>query len=208
MPVPNPFVQQLIDQMESFGLVEAKPMFGGFGLYHNALMFGLVSEDTLYLKVDDGNRPRFDAAGCRPFVYQGKGGSLPVGMSYFQASDDVLEDPEELADWARSGFEAALRAKNGKGGGGGAGNGGRKGVRPGRPIGGRPPAEIGPMQPRSPMQGPGGAPIQVQNQGGPPRGGQGQEGPQQRADGQRPSRRSRRRRSGGAAAAARGPRPS
>ncbi|HEY0780925.1 MAG TPA: TfoX/Sxy family protein, partial [Thermoanaerobaculia bacterium] len=186
MPVPNPFVQHLIDQMDNFGLVEAKPMFGGFGLYHKGLMFGLVADDTLYLKVDDGNRPRFEAAGCRPFVYQGKGGSGPVGMSYFRATDEALEDPEELADWARSGYEAALRSKNGKGGGGGG-----AGRRPGRGGGGRqngsrPHQEVGPMQPRSPLPGPGGVPIQIQSQGQ----GQGQgQGQDQQRTGQRPGRR-------------------
>ena len=30
-------------------------MFGGGGVYHDGVMFGLVASDTLYLKVDETN---------------------------------------------------------------------------------------------------------------------------------------------------------
>ena len=41
-------------------------MFGGVGLYHADLFFGIIARDVLYLKVDDVNRPDYEAAGrCR-----------------------------------------------------------------------------------------------------------------------------------------------
>ncbi len=84
-------------------------MFGGWGIYKDAVMFALIAYDTLYLKVDDQNRPAFEAQGLQPFTYAGKG--RPIQMSYYEAPSEGFDDPEILCDWARAAFAAALRAK-------------------------------------------------------------------------------------------------
>ena len=109
MAQPSPFVEHVIDTMRAFGAVEAKPMFGGWGLYHAGLFFALVADDTLYLKVDAENRAAFDSAGLPPFCYHTRYGEA-IAMSYHQAPDDALEDAEAMAEWARLAFGAALRA--------------------------------------------------------------------------------------------------
>ena len=53
----------------SLGGVEARRMFGGWGVYHRGLMFALVSDDTLYLKADAELAPEFEALGLPPFRY-------------------------------------------------------------------------------------------------------------------------------------------
>jgi DNA transformation protein len=88
-------------------------MFGGWGLYHDGLFFALVAEDTLYLKVDDDNRAEFERAKLPPFVYVTKDGER-MALSYHQAPPEALESPGEMLAWARSGYAAALRAKNRK----------------------------------------------------------------------------------------------
>ena len=108
MPKPSEFVQHVLETMRLLGPVEAKSMFGGWGLYHRGTFFALIAEDALYLKVDDESRPDFEAAGLAPFVYSMKTGDIT--MSYFQAPDDALESPEVMADWARRAYAAALRA--------------------------------------------------------------------------------------------------
>ena len=109
----NDFVEHVVETMRELGPVTAKAMFGGWGLYHDGLFFALIAEDTLYLKVDDENRGQFDAAGLQPFVYVTKDGDR-MAMGYQQAPADALESPALMAVWARSGFDAALRAKNRK----------------------------------------------------------------------------------------------
>jgi DNA transformation protein len=42
-------------------------MFGGYGIYHQDLMFGLVADNTLYLKTDAESAPYFSAVGSLPF---------------------------------------------------------------------------------------------------------------------------------------------
>ena len=113
----NPeFRDYLLDQMEPLGPVQARRMFGGGGLFLDGIMFGLVADDVLYLKADDVNRAAFEEKSMGPFTYEKKGREAPVALSYFEAPPDVLDDPEELCQWARRAWEAARRAGDKKAG--------------------------------------------------------------------------------------------
>ena len=102
------FVEYLLELLEPFGGVKVKAMFGGFGIFRRDLMFGLVADDTLYLKADEKSRPEFESRGLSPFVYKTKG--KEYSMSYSQAPEEALEDPEEMAQWAKKAYDAAKRA--------------------------------------------------------------------------------------------------
>jgi DNA transformation protein and related proteins len=103
------FKDFVIDQLRVFGGAGARAMFGGFGVYKGGVMFGLIAFDELYLKVDDTNRGDYEARKSHPFVYEGKG--KPITMSYWRIPDDVLEDPDELKNWAMKAYDVALRTK-------------------------------------------------------------------------------------------------
>lgn len=107
MPKSSEFVAYLLELLEPLGNVAARAMFGGYGIYHNQLMFALVADDILYLKVDDKNRHEFEERELQPFVYvkQGK----PMKMSYYQAPDEVLDNSDEMCRWAELAYAAALR---------------------------------------------------------------------------------------------------
>ncbi len=107
------FVEHVVETMRLFGPVEAKAMFGGWGLYHRGAFFALVAGDTLYLKTDADNRARFEAERLEPFVFEAKDGKK-TAMSYRRAPDEALEDPAVMAEWARLAYEAALRASAAK----------------------------------------------------------------------------------------------
>jgi DNA transformation protein and related proteins len=99
-----PFVQELL---EGWGSVSARRMFGGHGLYHEGLMFAIVADQRLYLKVDEQNRADFEALGLMPFTYNMK--SKEVALSYWCAPAQIYDEPAEAVRWARSAWEAALR---------------------------------------------------------------------------------------------------
>ena len=103
------FVDHLVEQLDAFGPVTARRMFGGHGLFRDGLMFGLVVDDTLYFKADDENRAMFEARGLSRFEYAKQG--RRVSVSYYLAPGEAMDDPETLAQWARPAFEAALRGK-------------------------------------------------------------------------------------------------
>ena len=48
-------VAHIVDLLQLIGPVESKSMFGGFGMFLEGLMFGLVAGNELYLKVDTQN---------------------------------------------------------------------------------------------------------------------------------------------------------
>ena len=106
------FVTHLIEMLEPLGPVSARRMFGGYGIYIDKLMFALVADDTLYLKVDDGSREEFLAADLEPFSYANKGKIFQ--LSYYAAPEDALENAELMRDWARKAVDAAMRAAGSK----------------------------------------------------------------------------------------------
>lgn len=104
------FVEYTLELLEPLGPVQARAMFGGWGVYHAGRMMGLIVEDRLYLKTDDTTRPAFAAAGGEPFIYDPGNGRKPVAMSYWTPPADASDDAHALLPWARRAVEAALRA--------------------------------------------------------------------------------------------------
>jgi DNA transformation protein and related proteins len=106
------FVAFVLESLQPLRGVSARRMFGGFGIYKDGVMFALIAHDTLYFKVDDGNRAAYDAAGLPHFTYADKG--RPIRMSYCEAPPEGFDDPEILCAWAREAFAVALRTKKPK----------------------------------------------------------------------------------------------
>jgi DNA transformation protein len=104
MAVSDDFLEYVLDQLSTFGEVEAKRMFGGAGLYCQGRMFALIADDVAYLKVSEVNREDFEKAGSKPFQpYPHKKTTMP----YWEIPGEVLEDPDELARWAAEALAAA-----------------------------------------------------------------------------------------------------
>jgi DNA transformation protein len=108
----NEFARHMADVFRAFGAFEVRRMFAGYGLFRDGLMFGLVYDGTLYLKVDGENVANFVRLGLPQFLYARRG--KLVGLSFYRAPDSVMDDSGEAAVWARSSWEAASRANAGK----------------------------------------------------------------------------------------------
>jgi len=106
------FVEHLQDVFAYFGPVTARRMFGGYGIYHDGLMFALVADVTLYLKADAVAASHFEGEGLGNFTYTTE--RKVVKMSYYRAPERIMDDRHEAAIWARRSFEAALRAQRPK----------------------------------------------------------------------------------------------
>ncbi len=108
MAVSVSFRTYLLEQMGQIRPVTTRPMFGGLTFFADGRAFALVADEVLYFKVDDGNRPDFEAAGKGPF--------LPFGdparpMQYYELPEEVLEDPDLLAVWMAKAIGVAAKAK-------------------------------------------------------------------------------------------------
>ncbi len=108
MAINEDYLSYISDQLSAFGDVEIKKMFGGIGLFKDGLMFGMISADnTFRLKVDEVNKPDYEAKGMKQHYMPKK----KKGMPYWEAPAEVIEDKEDLALWAKKAFEAAERGK-------------------------------------------------------------------------------------------------
>lgn len=112
MAASSEFVAHCLELLAPLGAARSRRMFGGHGLYVDDLFVALIVFDRLYLKADAQTRPRFEAAGSQPFVYDGQGKAVTV--SYFTAPEDAMESPAYMQPWGRLALEAALRAKAAK----------------------------------------------------------------------------------------------
>lgn len=106
------FNAYLLEVFELFGTIQIRKMFGGYGVYHDGLMFALVADETLYLKADAENAKFFEEQGLAQFAYQREG--KMAKMSYYQAPAEFMEEREQAAIWARRSYDAALRAQRKK----------------------------------------------------------------------------------------------
>ena len=105
------FIRELFSQ---FRPVTVKRMFGGAGLYSEGVMFGIVFDDAIYLKVDETSIPDFEREKSQPFVYTRAKSPGRVGRastSYWRLPERLYDDPEELAAWAGRALAIAERKK-------------------------------------------------------------------------------------------------
>src|SRR5438067_9560099 len=102
--VSDAFRSFVLDQLAELGDVMPKAMFGGVGLYHRGVFFGIIARDTLYLKVGDANCADYESAGMKPFKPYA---DRPGTMRYYAVPIDILESPIDLARWARAAIAVA-----------------------------------------------------------------------------------------------------
>lgn len=109
MRVTDSFRDFALDQLSGVTQLRARAMFGGIGLYADEVFFGILAADVLYLKVDDTNRPEYQAAGAPPFrPYADR----PMTMAnYYSVPADVLEDAATTVEWARRSIEVARASR-------------------------------------------------------------------------------------------------
>ncbi len=110
MAVSLSFRTFVLDQLRRVAPdVRERSMFGGVGIYAGDLFFALIADDTLYFKVDDSNRPDFEARGTGLFRPYGESGEA---MQYYQVPDELIEDSESLRPWAEEAMAVARRKKD------------------------------------------------------------------------------------------------
>lgn len=109
MAVTDDYIEFARDLLADFEPLRIRRMFGGAGIYSGELFFAILADDTMYLKVDDGNRAGFEERGLLRFAYETKAGRTGT-MSYYPVPSESMDDPEALSPWARGALDAARRA--------------------------------------------------------------------------------------------------
>ena len=108
MVASDDFAGFMRDQLAPLGRITMRRMFGKTGVFCDGLMFGMVTNDTLYFRVDDHNRAVFkEVESVPPLNYEKKGRT--IDLSFWRVPERLLDEPDELVTWAREALAAARR---------------------------------------------------------------------------------------------------
>jgi DNA transformation protein len=108
MVASDTFSEFLREQLAPLGRLTMRRMFGKTGVFCDGVMFAMVTENTLYFRVDDQNRATFaEAASFPPLNYAKKGDT--IDLSFWRVPERLFDEPDELVIWARAALAAAQR---------------------------------------------------------------------------------------------------
>ena len=108
MVASDGFAEFLREQLAPLGRITMRRMFGKTGVFCDGLMFGMITDDTLYVRVDDHNKAVFkEAESVPPLNYAKKGRT--IDLSFWRVPERLLDEPDELVLWARAALAAAGR---------------------------------------------------------------------------------------------------
>ena len=102
------FAEFLREQLAPLGRITVRRMFGKTGVFCDGVMFGMVTENTLYFRVDDQNRVTFREAEAFPPLNYAKKGST-IDLSFWRVPERRFDEPDELVTWAQAALAAARR---------------------------------------------------------------------------------------------------
>ena len=92
-------------------------MFGGAGLYARGVMFGLIDDEVIYLKVDEALKADLAVAGARSWIYterRGPKAGIPQETSYWSLPESALDDPDDACAWGLRALAVAEAVKAAK----------------------------------------------------------------------------------------------
>ena len=102
------FSEFLREQLAPLGRVTTRRMFGKTGVFCDGVMLGMVTENTLYFRVDGQNRATFKEAESFPPLNYVKNGCT-IDLSFWRVPDRLFDEADELVIWARAALAAAHR---------------------------------------------------------------------------------------------------
>jgi DNA transformation protein len=101
------FKDFVLDQLTGMDNVEARRMFGGYGLYHDETFVGIVQKGKLFFKINESTVGEYRKRKMKPFRPNPK----QTLKSYYQVPGDVIEDADELRQWAERAISCQTKKK-------------------------------------------------------------------------------------------------
>ena len=108
MVASDSFAEFLREQLAPLGRVTMRRMFGKTGVFCDGVMFAVVTENTLYVRVDDQNREIFKEAASFPPLNYAKKGAI-IDLAFWRVPERLFDEPDDLVAWTRAALAAAQR---------------------------------------------------------------------------------------------------
>ena len=104
MVASETYAEFLREQLAPLGRITLRRMFGKTGVFCDGVMLGVVTENTLYFRVDEDNRETFrEAQAFPPLNYAKK------DLAFWRVPERLFDEPDEFITWARAALAAAHR---------------------------------------------------------------------------------------------------
>jgi DNA transformation protein len=103
------FADFIADILAPLGPVQMGRLFSGHGFKLDGFNFAMLLRSTLFLRVDEALAADMDKAGAKPFRYSTAKRSVTVA-SYRGVPEELLDDQDQVVDWARRAVAAAKAA--------------------------------------------------------------------------------------------------
>ena len=102
------FATEIMDQLAAVGALTSRRMFGALGLYTAGVIFGMIVDETLYLRLDEAGFGALRRLGAAPLRPVSRKPDLELAR-YISVPLEILEDRDELIGWVRHAIELAQR---------------------------------------------------------------------------------------------------
>ena len=108
MVASETYAEFLREQLAPLGRITLRRMFGKTGVFCDGVMLGMVTENTLYFRVDEENRETFREAEAFPPLNYAKKGQM-IDLAFWRVPERLFDEPDELIAWAQAALAAAHR---------------------------------------------------------------------------------------------------
>src|ERR1700741_5582348 len=99
MVASETYAEFLREQLAPIGRIPLRRMFGKSGVFCDGVMLGMVTENTLYFRVDDENQATFkEAESAPPLNYKKR--CTTIDLSFWRVSERLFDEPDEFLAWA------------------------------------------------------------------------------------------------------------
>lgn len=86
----------LMKKLDTIDGITSKKMFGGYGIFHEKKMFGIISaKSEIFFKVNETTQ----------VDYETKGGQRHSRMPYFSVPDKILSNKKSIISWTKKSIE-------------------------------------------------------------------------------------------------------
>ncbi len=95
---PSELEVMLMKKLDTIEGISSKKMFGGYGIFHEKKMFGIISaKSEIFFKVNDATQKE----------YETNGGIRHSRMPYFSLPEKVLSNKKSAISWAKKSIEVS-----------------------------------------------------------------------------------------------------
>ena len=102
MSAAEEYLEYILDQLSSVGVIQTSRLFGGVLLKVNNKQLGVIMQDTLYFKVKESElQEKFKALDSEQFEYMKEGREEPVVIEHWwSVPAESIENKNELVGLA------------------------------------------------------------------------------------------------------------